>query len=163
MRKLWDKFWAWYERHHALNTIVAAVLFLLQLVHLYWLTAHVAALRLVGESYFELTGIWEFIIIFVDYLEIPTLIGVSLIYINELRKGFRWKPLWMLLFLNSQWIHILWITDEFVVERLLGSGLVTLPVWLAWVAIAIDYLELPVIYDTIKRSLHLLSGKKKAT
>jgi hypothetical protein len=26
-----------------------------------------------------------------------------------------------------------------------------LPIWLAWIAILIDYLELPVIYDTLKK------------
>jgi hypothetical protein len=28
-----------------------------------------------------------------------------------------------------------------------------LPIWLAWIAIGIDYLELPVIYDTLRKFL----------
>ena len=48
---MWRAFWAWYERHYRLNVTVAAVLFALQLVHLYWLAADVIALRLVDESY----------------------------------------------------------------------------------------------------------------
>ena len=60
------------------------------------------------------------------------------------------KPILYLLFLNSQLLHIFWITDEFVVSS--GAGETSsLPVWLAYVAILIDYLELPVIYDTVKR------------
>ena len=56
------------------------------------------------------------------------------------------------MFLNSQWLHIFWITDEYVSAELAGAGAASaLPGWLAWVAILIDYLELPVIYDTLKR------------
>ena len=86
-----------------------------------------------------------------DYTEIPALIAVSLVYVNELRRGFAWKPLLFLLFLNSQWLHIFWITDEYVAAELGGGSGASLPGWLAWVAILIDYLELPVIYDTLKR------------
>ncbi len=60
------------------------------------------------------------------------------------------KPILYLVFLNSQWLHIFWITDEFVIVA--GDGESTsLPAWLASVALLIDYLELPVIYDTVKR------------
>ena len=55
------------------------------------------------------------------------------------------------MFLNSQWLHIFWITDEYVAAELGGSSNAALPGWLAWVAILIDYLELPVIFDTLKR------------
>jgi hypothetical protein len=145
------KFWSWYERHYRLHVTIAAGLFALQLLHLYWLTTHIVALRLVGTSYFNVTGIWQFLLVIVDYTEIPTLISVSLLYINELRKEWRWKSVLYLFFLNSQWLHLFWITDEVVAELLIGSAVIGLPVWLAWVAIGIDYLELPVIYDTIRR------------
>src|SRR3989344_759149 len=56
--------------------------------------------------------------------------------------------------LNSQWLHIFWITDEFVIQYLAGSDIGFLPFWLAWLAIFIDYLELPVMYDTIKRAIN---------
>ena len=36
-RRLWSGFWAWYERHYLLNVVVASALFVLQLVHLFWL------------------------------------------------------------------------------------------------------------------------------
>jgi len=71
------------------------------------------------------------------------------VYVNELRRGLSWKPLLLLLFLNSQWLHIFWITDEYVAGELSAGS--ALPPFLAWVAILIDYLELPVIFDTLKR------------
>jgi hypothetical protein len=152
MRRLWRGFFEWYERHYTLNVTVAALLFMLQLVHLYWLSADVVWQRLVGQSYFSPDGALYYAILVVDYTEVPALLSVSLLYINELRRGFAWRPLLFLLFLNSQWLHIFWITDEFVVGELTGAASASsLPVWLAWVAIGIDYLELPVIYDTLKR------------
>jgi hypothetical protein len=148
----WHAFWAWYERHYLLNVGIASVLFMLQLVHLYWLGAQPISLRLVDESFFSPSGLLQYLIFFIDYTEIPALIAVSLVYINELRPGFAWRPTLFLLFLNSQWLHIIWITDEYVSNELAGEAAATsMPGWLAWVAILIDYLELPVIYDTLKR------------
>jgi hypothetical protein len=150
--RLWQGFWEWYERHYLLNVVLASVLFLLQLVHLWWLGADPISLRLVDESFFSPSGLLQLLILFVDYTEIPALIAVSLLYVNELREGFRWRPLVFLLLLNSQWLHIFWITDEYVAAELAGAPAATsLPAWLAWVAILVDYLELPVIYDTLKR------------
>ena len=160
MNKLFNKFWSWYERHYTLNVTVAAILFTLQLIHLYWLTTHVVAGRLLGESFFNPTSFWEIVIILVDYTEIPALITTSLVYINDLRKGFRFKPLLYLLFLDIQLLHIFWITDEFVVETFTGTGAGTiLPVWLAWIAILIDYLELPVIFETLKKAFKAIRGQ----
>jgi hypothetical protein len=72
--------------------------------------------------------------------------------VNELRrKGFTWKAAGFLFMLNTQWLHIFWITDEVVVQYFAGP---VAPQWnalLAWVAILIDFLELPVIYDTLRR------------
>jgi hypothetical protein len=150
--RLWHGFWAWYERHYLLNVGIASLLFLLQLVHLYWLGAEPISLRLVDESFFSPSGLLQYLIFFIDYTEIPALIAVSLLYVNELRRGFSWGPVLFLVFLNSQWLHIFWITDEYVTNELAGDATTTsMPAWLAWVAILIDYLELPVIYDTLKR------------
>jgi hypothetical protein len=147
-----NRFWEWYERHYTLNVAIAVGLFSLQLVHLYWLAAHVIALRLLDHSYFDPSGAVEYLIFVIDYTEIPALFSVSLVYLNELRKGLAWRPVTMLVLLNSQWLHILWITDEFVVNELSGDAAATsLPAALAWAAILIDYLELPVVYDTLKR------------
>jgi hypothetical protein len=151
--RIWRGFWAWYERNYTLNVALASLLFLLQLAHLTWLGADPVAQRLTDHSLFSLHGVLRYLIWFVDYTEIPTLIAVSLVYVNELRRGFSWKALLFLIFLNSQWLHIFWITDEYVAGELSGAGAgSSLPGWLAWVAILIDYLELPVIYDTLKRT-----------
>jgi hypothetical protein len=152
MRKYLERFWGWYEKRLRLHTGVAAGLFLLQLVHLYWLTTHVVALRTVGISYFTPPPFWEYVIILVDYTEIPALITTSLVYMNELRKGGSAKNVWFLFSINSQWLHIFWITDEFVLSQFVhGEALVAFPLWLAWTAILIDYLELPVIFDTCRK------------
>ena len=162
MMNLWQKFWAWYEKHYLLNVGIAAGLFALQLVHLYWLSADVVATRLVGQSFFELHGLFESLIILVDYTEIPAILSTSLVYINEFRQGRKWRGLLYLFFINSQFLHIFWITDEFVVEQFTGQPGVALPAWLAWVAIGIDYLELPVIVDTIKKLVQGIKSQNLA-
>lgn len=144
-------FWAWYERNYVLNVAIAAVLFLLQLVHLYWLSTDVVAYRLTGERYLGLDGVLRSLVVVVDYTEIPALISTSLVYLNELRRGFGWRSVLFLVMLNSQWLHIFWITDEFVVGSFDGEAGGSLPAWLAWVAIGIDYLELPVIVDVLRK------------
>jgi hypothetical protein len=147
---MWRAFWAWYERTYTVNVSVALALFLIQIVHLIWLFGEVVWAQLTGTPLFTFSGVWEAVIVLVDYTEIPALLSVSLIYINELRKGWHTKSALYLLFLNSQWLHIFWITDEFVVTSFNAGGTV-LPLWLAWLAIAIDYLEVPVMVDTLKK------------
>ena len=168
---MWNSFWAWYERTYTLNISVALGLFLLQIIHLLWLFGEVVWTHLTGAPLFTLGGVegfgvsdlWEYLIIAVDYTEIPALLSVSLIYINELRRSTSLtasrKSLLYLLFLNSQWLHLFWITDEFVVTAFNSHGTV-LPLWLAWVAIGIDYLEVPVMIDTLKKFLAALWDKK---
>lgn len=151
LKKYIRSFWHWYERYYLINVGISAGLFLLQLIHLAWLAADVIAARLFDRPYIELSGVATLIIIIVDYLEIPTLISVSFVYINELRKRSTARSWFFLLLLNSQWIHIFWITDEVVEEILTGRGTTILPAWAAWMAILIDYLELPVIGDTVRR------------
>ena len=140
---------------------IAAGLFVWQLFHLIWLGGDVILGRLFGTEFFALDGFWEHFIIFIDYTEIPAIISVSLLYIHDLRKGFNHKSFWYLIFLNSQWLHLFWITDEFVINQFRDTVGGILPVWLAWIAIGIDYLELPVIYDTIKRLITSLLLSKK--
>lgn len=147
---MWRAFWGWYERAYTLNVSIALGLFLIQIVHLVWLSGEVAWAALTGEPLFTFAGVWETIIVLVDYTEIPALISVSLLYVNELRGGWNRKSVLYLAFLNSQWLHIFWITDEFVVTSFNSAGTV-LPLALAWAAIAIDYLEVPVMIDTLKK------------
>lgn len=155
MRGLLDPFWSWYERYYTLNLTIATSLFLLQLTHLYWLTTDVVFGRLFGVVLFDPKGISELLLILVDYIEIPALISISVLYLNDLKKRFNWKNVWLLIFVNSQWLHLYWITDEFIIKQL-GEPQVSsaLPSWPVWVAILIDYLEIPAIFDT-SRKLYL--------
>lgn len=155
MKRAWQDFWAWYERNYTVNVTVAAVLFTLQIVHLIWLFGEVVWTKATGAPLFELTGLWQWMIVLVDYTEIPALISVSLVYINELRSGFAWRPVIFLILLNSQWLHLFWITDEFVIGSFAGD-VIQLPVWLAWAAILIDFAEVPVIIDTLHKMARAL-------
>lgn len=156
---MFERFWAWYERAYVLNVGVATGLFLLQIFHLVWLTAAVVWARLFGAPLLELGATFDLVIAVVDYTEIPALVGVSLIYIHELRQGWNGRSLLYLLLLNSQWLHLFWITDEIVVETLTHEALVAFPVWLAWIAILIDYAEVPVMIDTIRKFFGALLRK----
>ncbi len=145
-------FWAWYERHYTLNIAVASGLFVLQVIHLVWLGGQPLWTKVFGEPLFTLHGAAQWAIVLVDYTEIPALLSVSLVYVHELRRGFAWRPIVFLALLNSQWLHLFWITDEFVVTTNQSQD-TSLPAWLAYVAILIDYLELPVMADTIRKAV----------
>lgn len=152
-------FFDWYNRHYQLNLRLATLLFILQLVHLVWLTCNVVLFRLLGVHVFPSQLDW--LVAAIDYAEIPALVSVSFIYINDIFLGKAIKKAWLyLLLLNSQWIHLFWITDEIILESFTGQAIVAIPVWLAWIAILVDYLELPVIYDTVRRSLNPILFKK---
>lgn len=154
MKKFVNKFWFWYEENLKLNIGIAAFLFVWQLIHLFWLTTNVVFERLFSFALLNLSGFWKYFIVAVDYTEIPALVAVSLVYINELRASRdKKKSILFLLLLNSQWLHLFWITDEFVLSQFRDAGETVLPIWLVWIAIGIDYLELPVMYDTIKKFL----------
>jgi hypothetical protein len=144
-----EAFWAWYERHYKLNLTITAVLFSIQVVHLYWLATDVLAMRALGVSYFSPTPFWQSVLILVDYTEIPALLSTTVLYLREFRQGRYAKSVPFLLMINSQWLHLFWITDEFVVSSFRDAAGTVLPAWLAWVAIIIDYLEVPVIIDTL--------------
>jgi len=161
---LTQRFFAWYERHYRVAVTITTLLFLLQVVHLYWLFAHVISLRLLGVSYFTPNAFWQTVIILIDYTEVPALLSTTLLYVHEFRKGIRTKAVLFLILLNSQWLHLFWITDEFVLDTFQGTANQTiLPAWLAWIAILIDYLELPVIVDTIFKTVRSWSKGEKVT
>lgn len=151
MIKFLDNFWNWYERHLTLNIALASFLFSWQVIHLVWLFGDVVVLRLFGFPFWHFSGFWEKAIVVVDYTEIPALISTGLIYVNNLRKKYDQKSLLYLIFLGSQFLHIFWITDEFVVDVFTGRGsIVGIPPLLAWIAIMIDYLEVPVMIETFR-------------
>ena len=150
------KFFTWYKRNYKINLYITAGLFVWQLMHLYWMFTDIILLRIFGHEFWHVGKAGNIIISLVDYTEIPALILSSVFYISELQKKFSWKSVLFLILLNSQWIHLFWITDEVVVAQFTGSAAILLPVWLSWFAIMIDYLEVPVIYDTIKKVFYSL-------
>lgn len=152
------EFLQWYNKNYHFHLRFATLLFLLQAMHLVWLTCNVVVLKLFGIHIFPPQLDW--LIAIVDYTEIPALVSVSLLYVNDIFLGKATKQTWLyLLFLNSQWFHIFWITDEVILETFTGKALVPMPAWLAWLAIGIDYLELPVMYDTVMKTLRLKREK----
>lgn len=153
MKNLIDRFWAWYDRHYTFNLTVTTLLFLLQLVHLYWMGTHVLSLKIFGYSLFNPGELYSKLIILADYLEIPALLSSSILYLRELARQANTKSLLLLLFINLQWVHLFWITDEFILSEFRGETSL-LPEWLAFIAILIDYLEVPAIMDTSKKLYH---------
>lgn len=158
MKNILDKFWAWYNKHYLFALTATTFLFLLQMFHLYWLFTDVVLARLTGHSYFVFPPFWGALSTILDYTEIPALISTSLVYTNQLRKSASgrvdWRPVRYLIALNIQWLHLFWITDQVVVERFAGHAEIFH--WsniVAWVAILIDYAELPVMYDTAKQTI----------
>ncbi len=157
----WQSFWQWYGRQWALTTLLTALLFSWQLLHLFWLATAVVIPRLAGVLLFTPGPIFEFLLVIIDYAEIPALISASLMYFYLLQKQFSWKHLGFLVLINSQWLHLLWITDAFVLEHIAHATL-GLPFWLTWLAILIDFVELPVIFDTIRRAIRALRHKPES-
>lgn len=154
MKKIWNSFWNWYDSHPTFTLGITLGFFGLQIFHLMWLLTSVIWTKAFGHTLFAPHEAFERILVLVDYTEIPALISASLVYIDDLRKKISPKAIMYLIFLNTQWLHLFWITDEFVVNQFTQA--VLLPSWLAWVAILIDYLELPVIFDTLKKFLSSL-------
>ena len=151
-------FWKWYEKNYRIIAPLTALLFLLQIVHLFWLTTDIVFLKAFGSSFWNPGEFWTTVIALVDYTEIPAIVTSSFLYIHQYKKAEvkKWRSILYLFFINSQWLHLFWITDEVIYEQFIGESLVAIPLWLAWCAIAIDYLELPVIYDTIKKAIKSL-------
>jgi len=154
VRALLRRFWSWYQHHYLAVLVLTTAVFLIQLFHLYWLFTDVVLQRIFGHSFYPqgpIAHTLAFVSLAADYLEVPTLVSASLLYVNELRRGFSWRALAYLFMLNTQWIHIYWITDEVVVQSFAGP---VAPQWnavLAWIAILIDFMEIPVIIDTLRR------------
>ena len=153
---MFKKFIHFYLRYQNISLKISFILISLQLLHLYWLTTDVVIYRLTGIDYF--VGPSDFILLFViiDYIEIPALVSGIIYYLFDIifdkkEKEKRIKNTILLVLLSIQSIHIFWITDEVVYSTFVGSDLIYMPEYFAWIAILIDYLELPVIYDLLKR------------
>ena len=145
-----------YLRYQKINLKISFILISLQLLHLYWLTTDVVIYRLTGIDYFIELSDFILLFIIIDYIEIPALVSGIIYYFFALiydkkEKEKRIKNTVLLILLAIQSIHIFWITDEVVYSTFVGSDLIYMPEYFAWIAILIDYLELPVIYDLLKR------------
>ena len=153
---MFNKFINFYLRYQNINLKISFILISLQLLHLYWLTTDVVIYRLTGIDYFIELSDFILLFIIIDYIEIPALVSGIIYYFFALiydkkEKEKRIKNTVLLILLAIQSIHIFWITDEIVYSTFVGSDLIYMPEYFAWIAILIDYLELPVIYDLLKR------------
>jgi hypothetical protein len=150
-------FWTKYEN---VNLKISFILISLQLLHLYWLTADVVLQRVTGHSYLGLPPELLPLFIAIDYVEIPALVSGITFYLFSIFKheAHAGRSMMFLILLAIQIIHIFWITDEILYESLLGNDLVKFPVYLAWTAILIDYLEVPVMIDLFYK---VFKAKKK--
>lgn len=81
-----NKFWLWYEREYRVIAPLTALLFLLQLVHLYWMTTNIVFFRLFGHPFWDPSAFWNTVIALVDYTEIPAIISSSVFYIHQYKK-----------------------------------------------------------------------------
>lgn len=134
---------------------LTALLFLLQLVHLYWMTTNIVFFRAFGHPFWDPSHFWNTVIALLDYTEIPAIITSSIFYVHQYGKAaeLKWRSILFLFLINSQWLHLFWITDEIIYAQFAGTAAIIIPVWLSWTAIVIDYLELPVMYDTVKKAI----------
>ncbi|MDO8466667.1 MAG: hypothetical protein Q7S83_00835 [bacterium] len=147
-----EKFWLWYERHYRISLAITAFLFTLQIVHLIWLATDIVLPAIIGTPHvFAENSFARIILALVDYTEIPALISVNILYLRHLKISPSFKHYTYLVFINLQWAHLFWITDEIILETFGKHGVTPeWNVWLAVLAIGIDYLELPVIYETLR-------------
>jgi len=137
-----------YKRYEKLGLKITFILISLQILHLYWLTSDVVLLRALGESFFAFPQIPVPVLVAIDYLEIPALFSGLIFYGLRVYRGKEpRRNLLLLVLLAVQVFHIFWITDEILYDVLFSTVPIVIPVYLAWTAIMIDYLEIPVILD----------------
>lgn len=148
-----------WERYQNLNLKIALVLISLQIIHLYWLTTTVVIRRLFEENFFAFPQVPTILFVAIDYLEIPALFAGMMFYALLLYREKRnpWRNVVFLSLLAVQIFHIFWITDEVVYQTLFNTIPIALPPLVAWAAIFVDYLELPVIWDLLYK---LMTGKR---
>jgi hypothetical protein len=149
----------WY-RYENLNLKITFILISLQLLHLYWLTTDVVLQRIYGESFLIFPKALLPVFVVIDYIEIPALISGMTYYSLSIYKHQKnsWKNSLFLAMLAVQVVHIFWITDEIVYDAFFETRLVEFPLYIAWIAILIDYLELPVMADLFYK---IIKGEKK--
>lgn len=149
----------WY-RYENLNLKITFILISLQLLHLYWLTTDVVLQRIYAESFLLFPKVLLPVFVVIDYIEIPALVSGITFYSLSVYKHQKnsWKNSLFLALLAVQVVHIFWITDEIVYDAFFETRLVEFPLYVAWIAILIDYLELPVMADLFYK---IIKGEKK--
>lgn len=131
-----------YQRWERLGLKVTFILVSLQVIHLFWLTTFVIL------NMPELTlYIPPILFVMIDYLELPAIFSGTIFYLLSLHLHKNKKDLLYVGLLLIQIIHIVWITDTFIYMAFNFNQMI----YLAWFAIAIDFLEVPVIWDLYKR------------
>ncbi|MEW6605657.1 MAG: hypothetical protein AB1351_13355 [Thermoproteota archaeon] len=160
-----QKLVGFWRRYESLNLRIAFILISLQLVHLYWLTADVVIKRITGDSARGLTVGGPLLVFFIiiDYIEVPALVaGLTYYGLSIYKREKTAKNALLFVMLVVQVFHIFWITDEVVYDTLFGaSSAVEIPYYAAWIAILIDYLELPVIADLFYRTI--VKGERRSS
>jgi hypothetical protein len=149
----------WY-RYENLNLKITFILISLQLLHLYWLTTDVVLQRIYAESFLLFPKVLLPVFVVIDYIEIPALVSGITFYSLSVYKHQKnsLKNSLFLALLAVQVVHIFWITDEIVYDAFFETRLVEFPLYIAWIAILIDYLELPVMADLFYK---IIKGEKK--
>jgi hypothetical protein len=143
-----QKFIDFYHHYETLSLKITFILMSLQLLHLYWLTTDVVLQKIFGQSFFVVPKNLLPLFVVIDYIEIPALVSGIIFYLYNIRSDEHSKKSYLFLgMLGVQVIHIFWITDDVVYSSFFKSSFVQIPSLLAWIAILIDYLELPVIGD----------------
>jgi hypothetical protein len=126
----------------------------LQIVHLYWLTETSLLPLFFSSRYVIFPGILVSLFVLADFIEIPAIITRTYLYaINYKNNPLR--NIAYVFLLNTQWFHIFWITDTYVINNITG---IYWSFYLSLLAIVIDYFEIPVILDTL---IELFFYKKK--
>ena len=137
-----------YHRYENLNLKITFFLISLQILHLYWLTTDVVLQKIFGQSFFIVPKNLLPIFVVIDYIEIPALVSGIIYYAYSVRRNKAAAKSYLFLgMLAVQVIHIFWITDDVVYSSFFETSFVQLPYVLSWIAILIDYLELPVMAD----------------
>ncbi len=151
---------SFYHKYENLNLKISFVLISLQLLHLYWLTTDVVLQRIYGSSFFLFPKNFLPVFVVIDYIEIPAIVsGITFYSWNIYKRETETRRNYLFLMLLAvQVIHILWITDDVIYNTFFQTKFLELPFYVAWIAILIDYLELPVIADLFYR---VIKGEKR--
>jgi hypothetical protein len=130
---------------------ISFILMALQIIHLFWLTCNVT-LPLFNFNDLKFSE-GSFLFVSIDYLEIPSLIITCTSYLFIIfRESHKPKNILYFGMLVLQFLHIFWITDEFIVNYLDD-----LPIYLLVFVVFIDYSELFILLDLGKRLLVRMS------